>query len=239
MKETGAAGVPEEEQWMKELLALSETEEQMTPRQLAIVQAAIEIFSEKGYSAASTNEIARKAGVAEGTIFRYYKTKKDLLLSIVGGTMSRMLAPFVLSKFNGLLDEPGGSCEEFLRALIRNRLDFSREHIKILRIFIQEVPFQPALREQFVKNVLDQVLERLTAITGHYKAKGEIIDAPTPALLRFTISAVIGYLLTRLIFIPDHEWDDEQEIDLTVNFILHGIGGPQGKNATGDSSGQI
>ena len=48
----------------------------LTEKQKRIVQAAIESFAEKGFSATSTNEIAQKAGVAEGTIFRHYKTKK-------------------------------------------------------------------------------------------------------------------------------------------------------------------
>lgn len=227
MEKTGTAGGPEQEEWMKELLDLGR-EEAMTPRQLAIVQAAIEIFAEKGYSAASTSEIARKAGVAEGTIFRYYKTKKDLLLSIVGGTMSRMVAPFVMRKFGGVLDEPGSSYEEFLRAFMHNRLDFSKEHFKILRILLQEIPFQPVLREQFMENVTSKVLERVTSITEHFKAKGEIRAVPTPPLLRFTISSIIGFLLTRLLFMPDRDWNDEQEIEWLIDFILHGIGERQG-----------
>ncbi len=44
-----------------------------------ILEAAIAVFSEKGFSAATTSEIAKNAGVAEGTIFRYFKTKKDIL----------------------------------------------------------------------------------------------------------------------------------------------------------------
>lgn len=45
-------------------------------RKEAVLKAAVKIFSEKGYSAATTSEIAKEAGVAEGTIFRYFKTKK-------------------------------------------------------------------------------------------------------------------------------------------------------------------
>lgn len=48
----------------------------LTPKQAKILQAAVEIFAEKGYAATSTSEIAKRAGVAEGTIFRHYKTKK-------------------------------------------------------------------------------------------------------------------------------------------------------------------
>ncbi|MBY0013591.1 TetR/AcrR family transcriptional regulator [Paenibacillus typhae] len=220
-----SAGQHEKEQWIEELLAVKE-DGQMTPKQISILEAAIEIFSDKGFSAASTSEIAQKAGVAEGTIFRYYKTKKDLLLSIVGPTMSRMIAPFVMRNFNGVLDMPFESYEAFLRAFIVNRLDFARKNFKIIRILVQEIPFQPALREQFAENVLAQVLERVTAITEHFKAEGEVIDAPTPAIIRFTVSSVIGYLLARLLLMPEKDWDDEEEISQLITFMLHGIGGP-------------
>ncbi|WP_310829952.1 TetR/AcrR family transcriptional regulator [Paenibacillus pedocola] len=213
------------EQWMEELLAI-DGDKQMTPKQISILEAAVEIFSDKGFSAASTSEIAQKAGVAEGTIFRYYKTKKDLLLSIVGPTMSRMIAPFVMRNFNGVLDMSFESYEAFLRAFILNRLEFARNNFKIIRILIQEIPFQPVLRKHFSENILSQVLERVTAITEHFKAKGEIIEAPTPAIIRFTVSSVIGYLVTRLLLMPEKDWNDEEEINLILSFMLHGIGGP-------------
>lgn len=224
MEKDNAAEQQGQEQWIQEMLALSE-KEQMTPKQMSILQAAIDTFSEKGFSAAATSEIAQKAGVAEGTIFRYYKTKKDLLLAIVVPTMSRMIAPFVMRNFSGVLDVPFESYEAFLKAFMVNRLDFARKNLKIIRILIQEIPFQPVLKEQLVENILSQVLERVTVITDHFKEQGQIVDAPTPAIIRFTISSVIGYLLARLLLMPDHDWNDEEEIEQTVSFIMHGIGG--------------
>jgi AcrR family transcriptional regulator len=224
MEKDHAAEQQGQEQWIQELLALSE-KEQMTPKQMSILQAAIDIFSEKGFSAAATSEIAQKAGVAEGTIFRYYKTKKDLLLAIVVPTMSRMIAPFVMRNFSGVLDVPFESFEAFLTDFMINRLDFARKNLKIIKILIQEIPFQPALREQLVENILGQVLERVIVILEHFKEEGQIIDAPTPAIIRFAVSSVIGYLLASLVLMPDHDWNDEEEIRRTVSFILHGIGG--------------
>ena len=68
-------------------------DDSLTEKQKKILVAATEMFAEKGFAATSTNEIAKKAGVAEGTIFRHYKTKKDLLLSIVTPMMVKMLGP--------------------------------------------------------------------------------------------------------------------------------------------------
>ncbi|MFD1772557.1 TetR/AcrR family transcriptional regulator [Paenibacillus rhizophilus] len=215
------------EQWALELLALGD-EEKMTPKQVAILQAAVDVFAEKGYAGAATSEIAQKAGVAEGTIFRYYKTKKDLLLSIVGPTMSRLLAPFVMRNFGNLLDGSFDSYEDFLRSLIRNRLEFARKNFKILQILIQEIPFHPKLREQFMEDIMSKVFERVTAQVDHFKQKGEIIDVPAPTVIRFTASSIIGYIMTRLLLQPDKDWNDEEEIGLLIRFIMHGIAADPG-----------
>jgi TetR/AcrR family transcriptional regulator, fatty acid metabolism regulator protein len=48
----------------------------------SIIQAAIEVFSKKGFQAATISEIAEKARVAEGGIYQYFKNKEDLFFSI-------------------------------------------------------------------------------------------------------------------------------------------------------------
>ncbi len=48
----------------------------------AIIQAAIEVFSRKGFQAATIAEIAEKASVADGSIYQYFKNKEDLFFSI-------------------------------------------------------------------------------------------------------------------------------------------------------------
>lgn len=66
-------------------------EQSMTDKQKKILIAAIDAFSEKGYAATSTSEIAKLAGVAEGTIFRHYKTKKNLLLTLLSSLLSTLI----------------------------------------------------------------------------------------------------------------------------------------------------
>lgn len=66
-----------------------------TPRQRAtrrrIVDAAIEVFAERGFQGARVADVATTAGVAEGTIYLYFKNKQALLLSIFEQTMDRLL----------------------------------------------------------------------------------------------------------------------------------------------------
>lgn len=53
--------------------------EKAAPKMQAILSASLELFAEKGYSNTSTKDIARLADVAEGTIFKHFGSKENLL----------------------------------------------------------------------------------------------------------------------------------------------------------------
>lgn len=213
------------EQWLADMLQLMEGDDsKKTEKQLKIIQAATEIFSEKGYSAASTSEIAQRAGVAEGTIFRHYKTKKDLLLSIVGPILAKTVAPLFMRDFAKLLDQPYTQIEDFYRAVLRDRLDFARKNAKILRIVIQELPFQPELLAQVKILFSEHVFARISRIYAHFQAQGQIMEAPSFRVLRFSVTTIVGMVLTHAILMPEISIDDEEEINWTIDALLHGIG---------------
>lgn len=209
------------DQWIQEIVKMSD--EKMTEKQLRIVQAAVEVFAEKGYASSSTSEIAQKAGVAEGTIFRHYKTKKELLISIVSPMMSKLLAPFVLNEFKEVLETNYPTLEDFLYAVAVNRMNFARKHLKIIKIMLQEIPFQPMLQKEFKQHIGTRVFKRFTEIIEHFKAKGEVVDLPTPALLRFASTAMIGLFITHFLVMPEAPWDEEQEIRHTITLIMNGM----------------
>ncbi|MDF2067419.1 TetR/AcrR family transcriptional regulator [Bacillus sp. Cr_A10] len=199
-------------------------EEKLTDKQKKILLAAIDTFSEKGYAATSTSEIAKKAGVAEGTIFRHYKTKKELLVSIVTPLISKVFGPFIVRDFHKVLDQPYENAEDFIRATIENRREVFKKLLPVIKIIMQEIPFQPELREQFVKQVAKKTYERILVVIQNYQDKGQIIDIPPSSVARLAVSSIFGYLISRYILFPESEWDDELETERTVQFILHGIG---------------
>src|SRR5690606_879474 len=92
-------------------------------RRPAILDAAVRTFAERGFFASRTREIARRAGVAEGTIYLYFESKDDLLLTafrekvreFVDGARSVLLsshpfrerlARFVELQFRGIEENP-------------------------------------------------------------------------------------------------------------------------------------
>src|SRR5579864_6102512 len=74
------------------LSAVSRKESTPGPKRDAILRAAIDIFAERGYFNAQVADIARAAGVAAGTVYLYFRSKDDLLVSIFERSMRDGLA---------------------------------------------------------------------------------------------------------------------------------------------------
>ncbi|WP_245548498.1 TetR/AcrR family transcriptional regulator [Gracilibacillus lacisalsi] len=210
---------------LQELLNVSDKE--LTPKQTQIVQAAIEIFSEKGFAAASTSEIAKRAGVAEGTIFRHYKTKKELLISIVLPVISNFAVPFLAEQFlNEIFEgEEFEEMDQFLRKVIYNRYEFFRKNTALLKILLQEMFYHSEIQDTFKQIYMEKIAPKYRNAMKRLLTKEQFESIPTETIFRLTISTILGYLLARFIIVPDYDWDDEREIEYTIQFIQNGIKG--------------
>src|SRR5918912_3065961 len=60
-------------------------------KRAAILRAAIDVFAARGYFNAQVADVARAAGVAAGTVYLYFRSKDDLLVSIFDRTMREAL----------------------------------------------------------------------------------------------------------------------------------------------------
>ena len=60
-------------------------------------------------------------------------------------------------------------------------------------------------------------------VIEHYRQQGVVIDMPAQSTIRFIMSSGIGLLVSMLLIIPELDWDEEAEIERTVQMIMHGI----------------
>jgi AcrR family transcriptional regulator len=197
---------------------------EMNEKEIKILEAAIEIFAEKGFVSTSTNEIAKKANVAEGTIFRYFKTKKDLLKSIIKPTLVKTIAPFEMDRFSkAVFHTEYETFEDFLNALIKNRMDFAKKNTAVIKIIIQEIPFQDEMQEELKKLFKEKMYPRVATVLQSFIDKNQIKDMPIPTILRLIISSVIGLVISSIVFENTTLWDEEQETKRTIQFIKSGL----------------
>lgn len=208
---------------LKDLINLSNINNDMTEKQINILSAAIELFSEKGYEATATSEIAKKAKVAEGTIFRYYKTKKHLLFAIPTALSKAPLFEIFLEDFNEILNANHDSFEDFLRKIIINRKKFVCETAPILKVIIQEIPFHPELRSKILNTVVLPSVKKILFIVDKFKEKGQIIDIPSTSIVNLISTSIFGYLFLHYIALPELT-ENEKDLDYLIQYIVNGIG---------------
>ena len=207
---------------LDEMTKILEKSNKQTVKQKKIIEVAITSFAEKGYSNTSTSEIAKKAGVAEGTIFKHYGTKENLLLSI--------MVPFLKDFFPTMADELIGelmndkcSFEEFLRALLTNRSAFFSENREIFQVFIKEMFYKEELRNELLPNVLEIGSNHLIKVIEVFKQRGEIRDIPNEIILKMLSTVIGGLFISNFVLLNKHSVS-ENEIEEAIFFILNGLG---------------
>lgn len=196
--------------------------------QKKIFLAAIEIFAQKGFSAATTIEISKKAGVAEGLIFKHFKSKKELLLRLVSPILEKFFAPLTLRRLQTMVfSQKFTSLEQFLTAVFEERIEFVRSNKNLMRIILQE-----AFVTLEVRSLLERVFRQRVAplIQEHLKKFQDagMISKEIPISSAFRLVAVnlAGFVLLTEIFYPpkpEDGWDQETELKRTIEFIARGL----------------
>ncbi|MDU1844902.1 MAG: hypothetical protein E6778_05110 [Niallia nealsonii] len=102
-------------------------------------------------------------------------------------------------------------------------MEFLQQNNALFKILIQEIPFHDDLRETFKNQIAKNIFGRLQEIMDSYREKGEIIPIPPFSSVRLTVTSIFGYFLARHLLLPEIKWDDEEEIERTIQFILYGL----------------
>ena len=169
------------------------TEEITRMRREQIIDAAFEVFSTKGFNAATTAEIARMAGVAEGTIYNYFKSKRELFVSIIRHFI--ITAPLL-----ELIDQlPEGNIMEIFNHILENRFSLiESERISRLPILMTEIIRDPELRALWAREFLQPFLAKMESIYEILAASGKIRRLEPALLVRAIGGMILGFLILKM-----------------------------------------
>src|SRR3569832_1828831 len=156
------------------------------PRQ--ILDAALEVFGERGLAAARLEDIARTAGVSKGTIYLYFPNKEALFCDMIREIPSRHIASVA-----AMISEDA-SAREQLREYLRNSWDYVRTpSFEILyRLILSELHHFPDLYEQFIEEVPMRSMRILADIVRRGIESGEFRDIDPLAAGRMLHSVLFG-----------------------------------------------
>lgn len=197
----------------------------LTDKQWKILKAALKVFAKKGYSAATTSEIAREAGIAEGTIFRHFKTKKDILLATLIPLTQNFVSPRVVNPLQNLfLQNDNLPIEEVVYLVIEERQQLITDMWPLLRIIIIEANFHPELKEALIRTVVALAQETMLTFLQKRQKIGELRDdIDVWVMMRSLVGAAAFYFASKSLF-PEYEQDKNQreEIRVIVDLFLQG-----------------
>jgi AcrR family transcriptional regulator len=129
-------------------------------RSAEIVAAAKSVFAAKGFADATVDEIAQVAGMAKGTLYLYYRSKRAIYLAAVRNGLEELLG-----RLREQL-EAASTIEDKIRAFVRTRLAYFDEHADFFRIYYSEfatvLSALPA-SQRFVREMYLEQIEMLAA----------------------------------------------------------------------------
>jgi len=155
-------------------------------RRTQILEAAIRVFAEKGYHRATTKDVARAAGMAEGTIYLYFENKSELLIALMEH----------LDQATTQTPDLNAGLEMSPRALLTKRLEEDLAQLgpnfDLLLAILPEVLADPILRLQYYQRL---VVPGLDGLAGHLQIRqerGEVNIANIPMAVRIFMAAMLG-----------------------------------------------
>jgi AcrR family transcriptional regulator len=196
-----------------------------TEKQQKIVETSIQLFAEKGYANTSTAEIARASGVSEGTIFKHYGTKDRLLLSVILPFVSELFPYMAQEMLKEILSE-NTTFEQFLRSLIKNRVDFITENKEIFQVVVKEIVYKDEFKKELLPYAIANILPLFKNVLEEFRERGELIDLPAERIMKNLVTFLGGFFVSRFLLI-DNFTVSEEEIEDAIQFVMNGLRNPQ------------
>lgn len=160
-----------------------------------IRRAAFELFSTAGFDETTTQAIARRAGVAAGTVFVHASDKEDLLFLV----MHDRLDDAVNRAFETMPDAP---LVERLMHVFRALFAMYGEHPKMGAAFVRSLPGANGPNAQRVNTLTFAFLHRLGLLVGEAQARGEVANDLSPIACAQNVFAV--YFMALLGWLSGH-----------------------------------
>ncbi|MEW5719136.1 MAG: TetR family transcriptional regulator [Chloroflexota bacterium] len=164
-------------------------------RKKQILDAATKIFAAKGFDRATIADVAREAGVAEGSIYNYFKNKDDLLVSIPRQAIQPPIES-VVAMVRAAADTPIPP-EQMLPIAAKNMAAVFHQNGHIFRILFSALPtMSPSARKQYLNRVIFYVWDILESYFRELIEKGILRRELHPAILtRAFVGMFIPFLL--------------------------------------------
>jgi AcrR family transcriptional regulator len=160
-----------------------------------VLKAAINLFSKQGYDGTSTAQIAEASGMSQATIFKYYKSKEDLLLVILKPLIEHLL-PTYGKEFAKKLSQQDQNLANMIHFIVQDRYSFLVQNKDAVMILISQLLINQQIKDNVLQKIVDvkDIFEQNVWLP--LKKTGELRDdLDELSFLRLVVSQIIFYFI--------------------------------------------
>ncbi len=209
---------------MNKEIDLSELE--LPDKEKRILEAAIQISNEKGFSSTTTSEIAKRAGIAEGTIFRYFKTKKDIMHGIMLQAIKVASDKVILASLNNIFkNKEEKDLRGILKEILADRLELVQRFFPMFRVLVSEALFHQDIRDVIYSKLFNKMEHEILEFYKNMAARGQVrTDIDPMLIMRNIVGNFIAFIAQKMLFSDNFKLSEcEKEIDDMITLIIDGI----------------
>lgn len=156
-----------------------------------ILRGAVKVFAKKGFYASRVNEIARAAGVADGTIYLYFKSKDEVLTSLFEDRIARLL-----QLLREEVDRTAGA-QQRVRRIVEFQLGLLEGERDLAEVITVNLRQSTRLLKQYATRRFLEYLDLMAQVVADGQRAGEIRDDVSPRIMaRAIFGAMDGIAMT-------------------------------------------
>lgn len=184
-----------------------------------LLEAALKVFSEKGFLGATTKEIAKQAGVAEVTLFRHFGSKENLFAETIN---QYSFLPKLKEILSEIKTEPPDIA---LKKIAREFLNVLESKKNLIRIMYTDFHRYPDHIKKIHESIIENIIELISAYFNELIEKGIFRKVDTHFAARAFLGMFFSYFYAKEIkeFLNIKKNDLEEIINCYVDLFIKGI----------------
>ncbi len=187
-------------------------------RRNQILEAAARVFAQKGFHSTTIKEVAKEAGIADGTIYNYFENKTALLLGIFERMKDTILSDANLPALATL------DLRSFLKAYLQlPLLAFQADDFALFRVVISEIMVNQELRDLYTQKILTPTLAIAETHFQQWAEQHGMTPLHTQLALRAISGMVMGLMLHHIMGDEPLQTHWAELPDFLTELILNGL----------------
>jgi AcrR family transcriptional regulator len=191
-------------------------------RPLELLDAALELFVEKGFAATRAEEVAQRAGVSKGTLYLYYPSKEELFKAVIVRNLTSRIADTAQQ-----VQAWDGEMAPLLQSLLVEwwQQTYASPASGVFKIIVGEVRNFPEIADYYVQQVIEPGSQLIGGIIAQGIRSGEFREVDVESTVHSLVMPMVMLCVHKhgLAACTQHQIDGQRFIAEHVDLVVHGL----------------